>query len=67
VQSAKKIAVVGGGVVGTELVGEILSMYDDKEVYFVHSHDRVLPRLDSSISKKVEKYLTKKGATVPPP
>lgn len=42
VKAAKRITIVGGGPVGLETAGEIVSMYNDKEVNVIHSGPHLL-------------------------
>lgn len=60
--SAKKIVVVGGGVVGVELVGEILDVFPGKHITLLHSRICLLERCSSRAQNYVEKVFKKKGA-----
>jgi apoptosis-inducing factor 2 len=63
-EDSKKILVVGGGLVGVELSGEILSEYPDKEVTLMHSGSELIPR-NSKKSREVSKrFLEKKGVNI---
>lgn len=42
VEKAEKIAIVGGGVVGVQLLAGIKSFYRDKTVVLIHSRDQLL-------------------------
>ncbi|XP_066266661.1 ferroptosis suppressor protein 1-like [Branchiostoma lanceolatum] len=42
VQAAKKIVIIGGGAVGTEIAGEIATDYKDKEVTLIHPRDKLV-------------------------
>ncbi|XP_078614182.1 ferroptosis suppressor protein 1-like [Branchiostoma floridae x Branchiostoma japonicum] len=42
VQEAKKIVIIGGGAVGTEVAGEIATDYKDKEVTLIHPRDKLV-------------------------
>ncbi|XP_035693117.1 ferroptosis suppressor protein 1-like [Branchiostoma floridae] len=42
VQGAKKIVIIGGGAVGTEVAGEIATDYKDKEVTLIHPRDKLV-------------------------
>lgn len=57
---AKKVVIVGGGLVGVELAGEILWRYgDEKEIFLVHSKERMIERNDKKASDYVEDFLEK--------
>eukprot|EP00122_Pirum_gemmata_P020374 Pgem_evm1s19048 len=62
IKKAKKIGIVGAGVVGIELAGEIRSEYKDKEITLIHSNKFVLNSTDvlsdadrNKMAKKLEK------------
>lgn len=59
--SAKKIVVVGGGVVGVELVGEISDVFPGKHITLLHSKVCLLERCSSRSQDYVEKVFKKKG------
>jgi len=61
IEKAKSIIIVGGGAVGVELAGEIIYKYPMKKITIVHSHDRLIERLDSSVGKKALKWLEERG------
>jgi len=60
IEQSKEILIVGGGPVGCELAGEIISKYPkDKKVILVHSHDKLLPAdLLPDMRDKTAKQLT---------
>jgi NADH dehydrogenase FAD-containing subunit len=43
IEKAKRIAIVGGGAVGVQLVGDIKGWYPNKEVTLIQSRERLLP------------------------
>ncbi len=59
-----KILIVGGGLVGVELTGEILDKYPHKEITLIHSHERLIPRNNLKSSRKVEMYFRKEGVNL---
>lgn len=62
---AKKILIIGGGLVGVELAGEILWKYkSDKEITIVHSGEKLIERNSEKAIKYAEKYLRKKGVKI---
>jgi len=60
-KNAKSVAIVGGGLVGVEVAGEILDKYPEKEITIIHSHERVLERNPLKTSSYAENYFSKKG------
>ncbi|CAM6089633.1 unnamed protein product [Calypogeia fissa] len=61
---AESVLIIGGGPVGVELVGEIVTDFPQKTVTLVHSGDRVLEFLGPKVSQKTEKWMKKKGVNV---
>lgn len=59
-EEAKKILLIGGGVVGVELAAEICAKYD-KKITLIHSQERLMERMDVKASSYAEKFLRKKG------
>lgn len=57
----ERLLVVGAGVIGVEL-GSVYSRLGSK-VEFVEFLDKICPTLDESISKELQKILTKQGMT----
>lgn len=55
----KKMLIVGAGIIGVEL-GSVYSRLGS-EVIFIEFLDRVCPALDGTLSKQLEKILTKQG------
>lgn len=62
--SSESILIVGGGLVGVELAGEIVVSYPKKKLTLATSGDRLLERMKPSVSKAAHKWLTEKGVTV---
>ncbi len=61
---AKKVLLIGGGIVGVELSAEIATHYKDKEITLVHSGERLMPRNDIKTSSYAENFLRKKGVKI---
>jgi dihydrolipoamide dehydrogenase len=57
----ERLLVIGAGVIGVEL-GSVYSRLGSK-VEFVEFQDKICPTLDASISKELQKILTKQGMT----
>jgi NADH dehydrogenase FAD-containing subunit len=64
VEHAKSILVVGAGVVGVELVGEIASSYPNKEVTLMTNKDVILHGKSEMTQFYAEKYLRSKGVLI---
>lgn len=64
-KKAKSVAIIGGGVVGVELAGEIKAAFPDKEVTIVHSKedflDASVPAMPAKFQAKIKKQLDASG------
>lgn len=58
----KKLVVIGGGVIGLEL-GQVYSRLGS-EVIVVEYMDRIIPTMDSALSKELNKVLKKQGMKI---
>lgn len=63
-KNAKKVSIIGGGIVGVELAAEIIGEYSDKEIILVHSGSRLIERNSEKAANYVEDYLNKKGVKI---
>jgi len=63
-KKASKVLIIGGGVVGVELAGEIIEAYPHKEVIIVHSRSELLTRSSKKAGEYAEDLLKKKGVTI---
>jgi NADH dehydrogenase FAD-containing subunit len=61
---ADRVAVIGGGAVGIELVTEIREKYPDKEVTLIHSRQQLLPRFGPKLHDRVMGTLRKQNIEV---
>lgn len=61
---AKDVLIIGGGLVGVELAGEILYHYKDKKITIVHSSFRLIQRNRSKSIRYIEKNLIKSGVNI---
>ncbi|XP_066266657.1 ferroptosis suppressor protein 1-like [Branchiostoma lanceolatum] len=65
VQLAKKVVIVGGGAVGTELAAEIATDYKDKKVSLIHPRDKLVdPNTSDAFQNAVKEKVTKMGVTL---
>lgn len=60
-KNAQKVLIVGGGYIGTEIAGELVTKRSDLDVTLVHSHDRILERNTHLTSKYATGYLERRG------
>ncbi|MCB5160450.1 NAD(P)/FAD-dependent oxidoreductase [Marinomonas algarum] len=58
---ANNVLIIGGGIVGVELAGEIADHHPDKKVTLVHGGARLVPELSEKAAKVADKQLRKLG------
>lgn len=63
-KNAEKILIIGGGLVGVELAGEICWKYPEKRITIVHSFENLIQRNNEKAIKYAEKFLKKKGVEI---
>jgi NADH dehydrogenase FAD-containing subunit len=56
--------VIGGGLIGTEIAGELVTKYSNKEVLIVHPHERLIERNPVRASRYAQRFLEKHGAKI---
>lgn len=61
---AKKVLIIGGGLVGVELAGEICFAFPDKEITIVHSKDRLIERNNQKAISYAHKFLESHGVKI---
>lgn len=61
---AEKILIIGGGLVGVELAGEILWKHRGKKITIVHSADKLIQRNNDKSVRFATKFLEKKGVEI---
>lgn len=64
IRKAKKILVIGGGLVGVEMAAEIVSHFPGKEVTIVHSQSTLVNRFPKKAVRYVESFLKSRGVTI---
>lgn len=62
--AAESVLIIGGGPVGVELAGEIVTDFPNKKVTLVHGGDRLIEFLGPKASTKALKWLQSKKVTV---
>jgi NADH dehydrogenase FAD-containing subunit len=64
IKKAKKILIVGGGVIGTEVAGELATKTSDKKMILVHPHNRLLERNSEFASYFAQRFLERHGVQI---
>ncbi|MEM3126784.1 MAG: FAD-dependent oxidoreductase [Candidatus Woesearchaeota archaeon] len=62
-QNAESIAIVGGGLTGTEIAGELCTK-TKKQITLFHPQDRLLERQPEKVSEKARKFLKKRKVMI---
>ena len=60
-EKAKSVCIVGGGLVGVELAGEIIHKYPDKKIILFQNAKNLIPRNNKKSGEYAKKFLLKKG------
>lgn len=60
-RNAKKILIIGGGLVGVELAAEIVTHYPEKEITMIYATDKLISRNKSKSINYAKKFFTEKG------
>jgi len=64
IEKSKKILIVGGGLIGVEVAGELVTQKQDKAITIVHSKNRLIERNPRYASKISQKFLEKKDVKI---
>ncbi|MBR9703595.1 FAD-dependent oxidoreductase, partial [Candidatus Woesearchaeota archaeon] len=64
VEKALRILIIGGGTVGVELAGELVTKYPKKDIVIVHSRDSLMQRSCEPVKRHAEKWLRKLGVEI---
>jgi NADH dehydrogenase FAD-containing subunit len=59
IQNSNHVLIVGGGVIGVEVAGEIIEKFPEIKLTVVHSSDIILQRMPKDCSAYIIKYLKK--------
>jgi len=63
-KAARMVLIIGGGLVGVELAGEIASAFPDKQVTLAHASNTLLDNSKPKAQRKALEQLTAKGVEV---
>jgi NADH dehydrogenase FAD-containing subunit len=64
IRDASRTLVIGGGLIGTEIAGELVTKSSNKEIVIVHPHERLIERNPVRASHYTRKFLEKHGAKI---
>ncbi|MBN2890621.1 MAG: FAD-dependent oxidoreductase [Bacteroidales bacterium] len=64
ISNSKSIAVIGGGIVGAEVAGEISSKFENKKIFLIQAGDTLVPRNNLKTQKIVKNILEKQGVNI---
>lgn len=64
IKQATTILVIGGGLVGTEVAGELATQMFQKQIILIHLHNRLLERNAEPVSGYAKKYLEEQGVKI---
>ena len=62
IEAAKDVLIVGAGLIGTEVAGEIVTKAPTKRVIIVHPYKKILQRMSDDASSYTIKFLERNGA-----
>jgi NADH dehydrogenase FAD-containing subunit len=60
--NANDVLIVGAGVIGTEIAGEILTKAPNKKLFIVHPYQQILKRMSKDASDYTKKFFEKNDA-----
>ena len=64
VRRAKNILIIGGGLVGVELAGELCTFYPDKKITLIHSGDKLIERNHGRAINYADNFLRKRDVEI---
>lgn len=63
-QKSKNVVIVGGGLIGTEIAGELVTKMKDKNVTVIEPSERILIRNPPGASAWAARFLTNRGCSI---
>ncbi len=63
-RKAKRIAIIGGGIVGVELAGELVEKYPEKSITLIHANSELMERTPKKAREYARRFLTEKGVRI---
>lgn len=63
IRNADQVLIIGGGLIGTEVAGELATKTPEKEIILVHSHQRLIERTPPLASRFAQRFLEGHGVT----
>ncbi|CAG9318393.1 unnamed protein product [Blepharisma stoltei] len=64
IEEAQSIMILGAGIVGVELAGELVSKFHDKNITLYSAQDVIMPGMPKLAQKYAENFLTEKGVKI---
>ncbi len=64
IKNSSNVLIVGGGVIGTEVAGEIVEKYPNINLTIIHSQNKILNRLPIDSSEYALNYFIKNGVEI---
>lgn len=63
-KNSDNISIIGGGLVGIELAGEIIEKYPNKKITLIQKNPNLIPRNNEKSGRLIENFLKQKGVII---
>jgi len=63
-KNAGRVLIIGGGIVGVELTGEIIWKYPEKKIVIVHPYDRLMQRCAIGVGRYVDGFFKRNNVEI---